>query len=136
MLSCTRTIYNLEYSSKKPKCDTSRGQINLRIINAGKFGISSLKIYTDSGEVKYPGIKPNDTTCYFKIPPIYNNPTFEISIVRFNNIGMSGAGAILHFIVDRSKTQEKLNPGNYTMRVLLKKVKRKLTIGESTIIAD
>jgi len=49
---------------------------------------------------------------------------------------MSGAGAILHFIVDRSKTQEKLNPGNYTMRVLLKKVKRKLTIGESTIIAD
>ena len=102
----------------------------------GKFGISSLQISTDSGEVKYPGIKPNDTTCYFKIPPIYNNPTLEISIVRFNNIGMSSAGALLHFVIDRNKNQEKLSFGNYTMRILLKKVKGRLTIKESTIAAD
>jgi hypothetical protein len=135
LISCTRTIYNVEYSAKKPNCDTTSGQLYLRIINTGKFGISSMGFNTESGQIKYGGLMPNDTTCYFPIPPVYNRPGYKIYILRFNNFGQANGISLIGTSIDHIG-DAKFTSGYCTLTIALKKIKGKFKVDKLLVSKD
>ena len=84
-VSCNRTLYGISILDCNPR-DTGAAGPEVRIINAGKVGISSVQLKTENGTITLCGVKPGDTSSYFRVPPICRN-SYKISMVWRSSFG-------------------------------------------------
>lgn len=126
LAACSRTIYNVQYITN-PNCDTTHGQLFMRIINEGKLGISSFRLRTDSGWMQFGAVIPHDTTCYFPISPVYSNPLYEIYMLRFNSFGKITNVTKIGVPIDHIG-ETKFTSGYCTLHLSVTKKKRKLRV--------
>lgn len=133
--SCISIMYGSESITRSAKCDTMNGKLFLRITNTGKIGISSLSLNTDSGEFKYGGLLPGETTCYFPIKPIYKRPGYKIHLLRFNTFGETETRVFNGIPIDHIGDL-KLTHGFYTLKVNLGKKKGDINVHQFEIIFD
>jgi len=116
----------------KTSCDTSYGRLNIRIINSGKIGFSSVTLKTDSGDIVICGVKPGDTSCYFPISPIYKNAEYHISTLRLR--GLRQPFGLTFYSGPKSNVgQEKFSSGFCTMIIELSKKNKKGDISLSKV---
>lgn len=88
--SCSKPIYNAWHIFETGSLlDTASTKVNIRIVNEGTVGISSIAIMTDSGKVILAGAKPKDTTRYFAIFPLRIRPFYEVQVARRNFWGQT-----------------------------------------------
>ena len=113
-MSCTSIFYGVNFVPKKTKCDTTSNRLNLRIINSGKVGFSSITLSTDSGDVVISGVKPGDTSCYYPIPPIYENAKYKISTLRLRRFGQAD-GIAFSNVIANNEGKEKFSSGFCTL---------------------
>jgi hypothetical protein len=89
----------------------------MRIVNKSKkHGISSLSFQVDSGQIYYGGIAPQQTTCYFPIRPVYENPSYQVYLCTFNTFGRAYLQPLRAITIDHTG-EKKITEGRCTLTI-------------------
>ena len=137
LFSCNKTFYNVAYIYNNENIlDTGTTKLNVRIINEGKIGISSINLMTDSGKIFLVGSKPGDTTRYFAIPTMDSKPMYEIQNIQYDIFGRTKSIADRCCVYQNSDNNIKLTSGYYSIFVNLQKEKGKIRLRRFNISKD
>lgn len=114
--SCSKTFIGVTFVDCERKSYSIADGPNIRIINTGKIGISSIALETDSGKIILCGTNPGDTSIYFKIPPLCKNTRAEFMMYRTHFLGRE-KGYIISHSKDINEVCQKIISGNYSLLV-------------------
>lgn len=135
-MSCSKTIHNSFYIFDNAKLlDTAASKVNIRIINEGEVGVSSITLMTDSGRVTLRGAKPKDTTRYYAIYPLFKKPFYEIQVVKhsfFRGTIAEATRCCEYMSVDSTK----FTSGYYSLYIRVPKQNERIPVGRFYIGRD
>ena len=135
ILSCSRTLYNVEFTNPDVMKDTTNNKLFIRIANLSSTGISSFGLYVESGLFMCNGIPSKDTTAYFPIYPFYTRPGYKMCIFKIKAVGKSVATCIDARSIDNIG-ETKLTAGYYTILVRAKIINGRIRNHEIEIQKD
>lgn len=135
--SCRNTFYGIDPISAHcpPRTDSSIIGPNVRIVNIGKVGCSSIRFKTSNGNITVCGIKPGDTSSYFKLYPFCTGMHHAISVMQLYGWANGKATSFLEGYSIYHSCQD-VDSGTYSFVVDIKRNRKKLQLIKAEFIEE